>query len=72
MSVVAVDLIGCGGSGAPPEGVTVRDLAESVVGVMDSLGIEKAHVLGNHTGATVSVELAAGWPERVDRLVLFG
>ena len=69
---VAVDLPGCGGSEAPPEGVTVMDLAESVVGLMDSLGIEKAHVLGNHTGATVAVEVAAGWPERVDRMVLFG
>lgn len=69
---VAVDLPGCGGSEAPPEGVTVVDLAESVVGIMDSLGLERAHVFGNHTGATVAVEVAAGWPERVDRLALFG
>ena len=69
---IAIDLPGCGSSDAAPVGVSVRDLAESVVTVMDGLEIPKAHVLGNHTGATVAVEIAAGWPKRVDRVILFG
>ncbi len=69
---VAIDLPGCGNSEPASAGFGVRELAESVVSVMDELEIPRVHVLGNHTGATVAVEVAAGWPERVDRLVLFG
>ena len=69
---VAIDLPGCGLSRTDAERFSVRALAESVVCALDELGIPQAHVLGNHTGATVAVELAAGWPERVERMVLFG
>ncbi|MCY4086579.1 MAG: alpha/beta hydrolase [Actinomycetia bacterium] len=50
----------------------MRDLTSCVIDVMDALDLPTAHLLGNHTGATVQAEIAAEWPERVGRLVLFG
>lgn len=46
--------------------------AESMVTLLDDLGIEKAHVLGNSMGGWVALETAAIAPERVERLVLMG
>ena len=72
LATIAVDLPGCGGSDPAAGDVTVAQLAECVVCVLDDLGIERAHLFGNHTGATVAAEIAAGWPDRVDGLALFG
>ena len=33
---------------------------------------EKAHVFGFHTGNKIATELAAGWPSRIDNLILCG
>jgi 2-hydroxy-6-oxonona-2,4-dienedioate hydrolase len=42
------------------------------VGLMDALGIEKAHFIGNSAGATASLNLAADHPDRVLRIVAMG
>ena len=49
-----------------------RVAADSVAFLMEQLGIEKAHVLGNSMGGYVAAELALAHPDRVDRLVLMG
>ena len=70
---VAPDFPGYGGSPSPAE--PYRDIAEyalSAFQVLDALGIERASILGDHTGATVAVEMAASNPSRVDKLMLFG
>lgn len=69
---VAIDTPGFGMSDGPagPEGV-IEHYAEAVVGVMDHLGIEAAHVVGFHTGATTAVELASAHADRVQSLVIF-
>lgn len=41
-------------------------------GVLDALGIERAHVVGNSMGAHSAVALALQSPERVGKLVLMG
>ncbi|MGH3090550.1 MAG: alpha/beta fold hydrolase [Rubrobacteraceae bacterium] len=48
----------------------VADLALDVVGLLDHLGIKKAHVLGTSLGGFVAQELALFRPDLVDRLVL--
>jgi 3-oxoadipate enol-lactonase len=68
--VVTFDNRGIGDSDKPPGPYTVRLLAEDAVGVLDELGIERAHIVGASLGGMVAQELAAGWPKRVDRLVL--
>ena len=70
---VALDFPGYGGS--PPPAEPYRDIVDyalSAFHVLDALGIQRASVIGDHTGATVAVEMAASSPGRVDRLVLFG
>jgi pimeloyl-ACP methyl ester carboxylesterase len=70
--VVALDTLGYGGSDHPPKRLTIEGHAGVAVGVLDALGIERAVVIGQHTGSKTAVEVAAAYPERVDRLVLLG
>ncbi len=67
---IAMDFLGYGDSDEAPRQYQIPDHARTVVGFMDSLGIDKASVVGHHAGAQVGVELAASWPERVEKLVL--
>ncbi|MEC9341098.1 MAG: alpha/beta fold hydrolase [Pseudomonadota bacterium] len=51
-----------------------RDLinARAVRDLMDTLGIEKAHLVGNSMGGASSIRFALEYPERLDRLILMG
>jgi 3-oxoadipate enol-lactonase len=70
--VLSYDNRGIGESEIPPGPYTVADLAGDAVQVLDEAGVERAHVLGASLGGMVAQLLAAGRPERVDRLVLAG
>ncbi|WP_224816318.1 alpha/beta fold hydrolase [Hasllibacter sp. MH4015] len=68
--VIVPDLRGYGDSDAP-EGAAVyakREMAKDIVGLMDALGLDRAHILGHDRGARVSYRLALDHPARVDRL----
>ena len=70
--VFAIDMLGYGYSDpSPVVDDVVLALAENITHVLDHLEIEKAHVYGLHTGAAVSAEAAAGWPDRIATLTLF-
>lgn len=43
---------------------------ELTVGIMDQLGVEKAILVGNSAGGTVSMNVALAYPERVTALIL--
>jgi pimeloyl-ACP methyl ester carboxylesterase len=49
-----------------------KSLADAVRGLLDALGIERAHLVGNSYGGAAALRLALDSPERVDRLVLMG
>lgn len=68
--VISVDLRGRGLSDKPEEGYSMADHAQDIIGLMDALGIEQAHVGGHSFGAWISFYLAAHYPHRVNRLVL--
>jgi pimeloyl-ACP methyl ester carboxylesterase len=70
MRAIAIDTIGYGDSSPPPWPPSIERWAEVSVSVLDALGIERASVVGHHTGAVIAVELAAAHGDRVDRLVL--
>ena len=44
--------------------------ADLVLGLMDALGVEKAYLVGNSAGGTVSIAFALAHPERVSGLIL--
>jgi pimeloyl-ACP methyl ester carboxylesterase len=48
----------------------LKDMAADAVGVLDALGIQRAHVVGASLGGMISQHLAAHWPERVASLTL--
>jgi pimeloyl-ACP methyl ester carboxylesterase len=49
-----------------------RISADAVVRLLDELGVERAHVLGNSMGGSVAARFALDHPDRLDRLVLMG
>lgn len=68
---IAVDLPGFGDSDKPVRGpYDAAFFARAVVALLDALGIERAHVIGNSMGGRVGIELGLRSPERVSRLVL--
>jgi pimeloyl-ACP methyl ester carboxylesterase len=69
---LALDTRGFGESDPPGPHPTMGDYAEDVIRVLDSLGIARAHLFGLHTGNKIAAAAAAGWPERIDRVVLAG
>ncbi|MEP0897782.1 alpha/beta fold hydrolase [Leptolyngbya sp. FACHB-1624] len=68
--VIAMDLMGFGDSDKPSRLYSVADYAKTAIALLDELGIEKTDVLGNHTGAFVSGEIAVAYPDRVNKLIL--
>lgn len=64
------------GYGASSKGVDrsdpFGDLATSLLGLLDELGIDRAHVVGNSLGGAAALRMALEAPGRVDRLVLMG
>jgi len=68
--VIAPDLPGFGDSGKPVRSYHAGFFARWATALLDELGIERAHVLGNSMGGRVALEMGMRSPERVDKLVL--
>jgi pimeloyl-ACP methyl ester carboxylesterase len=72
--VVRLDLRGHGNSQVPPadQPLQLDRLVTDVVELLDRLGCEDAHVVGNSAGGYLGQQLALTRPERVRSLALFG
>jgi 2-hydroxy-6-oxonona-2,4-dienedioate hydrolase len=70
--VFAPDLPGYGRSQKPPRPLDVPQLADALVAWMDAVALPRATLVGNSFGAQIVVDLAARYPDRVDRLILIG
>lgn len=68
--VTLYDLRGHGRSEMPPSGYSPAVLAADLAGLMDHLGIEKAHLLAHSFGGVVALNFASNHPQRVRSLVL--
>jgi 3-oxoadipate enol-lactonase len=68
--VVTYDTRGHGDSPAPPGPYTLDDLVDDVLALLDTVGAERAHVVGLSLGGMTAMRLAAREPARVDRLAL--
>ena len=68
--VVAVDLLGHGGSEKPSSGYTVPDQADLVAEALGRLGVRDAVVAGHSLGGSVSVALAERSPQLVSKVMI--
>jgi 4,5:9,10-diseco-3-hydroxy-5,9,17-trioxoandrosta-1(10),2-diene-4-oate hydrolase len=70
---LAIDQPGYGRSAVGPvTGHYFTFAADAVVAVLDALGIERVHLVGNSLGGGTAVRFALKYPERAGRLVLMG
>lgn len=67
--VIAVDMIGHGLTAKPDIEYLIPDYTKHLRDLMDELGIERAHWLGESLGGWVATWLALENPERVDKLI---
>lgn len=68
--IITVDLRGHGESPAPAGDYEMSDLAGDVLALMDSLGVERAHLVGLSLGGAVAQTIALENPERIATLTL--
>jgi len=70
--VITADMPGYGMSDGPDHVPTMEEYSHIVPAVLDAVGVEKADVLGHHTGAILATDAALQFPDRVNRLILNG
>ncbi len=70
--VLIYDHRGLGRSDKPDVPYSTRLFAKDCAGLMDALGIKKAHVMGHSMGGRVAQWLALDYPDKIRSLVLSG
>jgi 3-oxoadipate enol-lactonase len=70
--VVTFDNRDAGRSSRASAPYTIADMADDVAGLLDELGIPRAHLLGLSMGGMIGQEFALRHADRIDRLVLCG
>ncbi len=71
--VLAPDMVGFGFSERPANiEYGVQTWADQVVGLMDTLDLPTAHMVGNSFGGAIALRIATQHPDRVGKLVLMG
>jgi 3-oxoadipate enol-lactonase len=68
--VIAFDNRGIGNTDKPAGNYTTEQMAADAHGLLDALGIARAHVLGVSMGGMIAQEFAIAYPERVHKLLL--
>ena len=70
--VILADLRGHGWSTNPSNKFTMRQSAEDIRALLDSLGIRKVRAMGISAGGMTLLHLATKYPERVEAMVVIG
>jgi 3-oxoadipate enol-lactonase len=68
--VILVDPPGHGGSDPLTAMFSFADCARCIVDILDGLGIDTAHIVGNSWGGMIGATFAATYPDRIGRAVL--
>lgn len=63
--LILVDLRGHGKSDKPETGCHIDEMARDVIGIMQHLNVERAHIVGSSLGAEVGLSIAANFPDKV-------
>lgn len=69
---IGIDTPGFGLSDPPDHVPTVEEYATAIPAVLDHLNIDKADILGHHTGGLIATEVALQFPERIKNLIING
>ncbi|WP_234423820.1 alpha/beta fold hydrolase [Intrasporangium calvum] len=74
---LAPDMIGFGDSEHPenpPSGMKAFNLlqADTLWQLLDTLGVDRVHLVGNSMGGMISIRMALSQPERVETMLLMG
>ena len=70
--VFAYDLRGHGWAAGSPVPFSMDDAAADLAGVLDVLGLDRAHVVGLSYGGGIAQTAALAYPDRFESLVLAG
>ena len=72
--MIVPDLVGFGYTKTPDDlEFTIFDTwLDQVIALLDGLGVDKVHLVGNSFGGGLSLHLATKYPDRVGRVVLMG
>ena len=68
--LIMPDNRGMGRTSADDATFTYKLFADDVVGLLDALGVKKAHVLGYSMGSTITQELLLEYPQRVNKAIV--
>jgi 3-oxoadipate enol-lactonase len=68
--VILVDPPGHGGSDPLTAMFSFADCARCIADILDGLGVERAHIIGNSWGGMIGATFAATYPERIGSAVL--
>jgi len=69
--VIIFDNRGMGRTTASDKEFTIELFADDTLGLLDALGIERAHVLGWSLGTYIAQEFTLRYPDRVEKLILY-
>ncbi|WP_328810534.1 alpha/beta fold hydrolase [Rhodococcus sp. NBC_00294] len=69
-TVITADVRGHGGTAVGDGPVTVHDLSEDVIALLDALAIDRVHLVGLSLGGAIAQTIAAHHPERVHTLTV--
>jgi len=69
--LLCLDYLGVGDSDKPKSGFgyTIEEQADLIVKMIETLQINKVHILGVSYGGAIALNLAARYPEKVDKII---
>lgn len=68
--VVSIDNLGVGRTDKPDEPYSIEMMAEDTIGLLNAIGIKKAHFIGSSMGGRIAQAIAFERPEMVKGLIL--
>ncbi|MCF8230106.1 MAG: alpha/beta hydrolase [Bacteroidales bacterium] len=67
---IIFDNRGVGRSDSPSPPYSIEEMAKDVIGLLDFMDINSAHIVGHSMGGYIAQQIAIQYPERVKKLVL--